>query len=87
MTLAHIYTIQANQNISSSNPNPLLFIQSLSIRGDVSFTKRWNLSGNINFNLEDNSITNANFSLNRNICTVGLCHFIGHPLVGTRAFY
>ena len=85
MTMAHIYTIQANQNISSSNPNPLLFIQSLSIRGDVSFTKRWNLSGNINFNLEDNSITNANFSLNRNMHCWALS-FYWTPIGGNKSF-
>ena len=85
MTMAHIYTIQANQNISSSNPNPLLFIQSLSIRGDVSFTKRWNLSGNINFNLEDKSITNANFSLNRNMHCWALS-FYWTPIGGNKSF-
>ena len=85
MTLSHIYTIQANQNISSSNPERINFVQSLSIRGDVSFTKRWNLSGNINLNLVDNTVTNANFSLNRNMHCWALS-FYWTPIGGNKSF-
>ena len=85
MTMSHIYTIQANQNKSVSNPNPFVFIQSLSVRGDVSFTKRWNVSGNINVNIVDNSITNANFSLNRNMHCWALS-FYWTPIGGNKSF-
>ena len=85
MTMSHIYSIQANQNITISNPDPLIFIQSLSIRGDVSFTKRWNLSGNINLNIMDKSITNANFSLNRNMHCWALS-FYWTPVGGNKSF-
>ena len=85
MTLSHIYSIQANQNISSSNPDRINFVQSLSIRGDVSFTKRWNLSGNINLNLVDNAVTNANFSLNRNMHCWALS-FYWTPIGGNKSF-
>ena len=85
MTLSHIYTIQANQNISSSNPERINFVQSLSIRGDVSFTRRWNLSGNINLNLVDKTVTNANFSLNRNMHCWALS-FYWTPIGGNKSF-
>ncbi len=67
MTFSHIYSIRANQSVSLSSPDPLVFVQSLSMRGDVSFTKRWNLSGNVNLNIIDKTLTNANLSLNRNM--------------------
>ncbi len=85
MTMSHIYSIQANQNITTNNPDPLIFIQSLSVRGDVSFTRRWNLSGNINLNIMDKSVTNANFSLNRNMHCWALS-FYWTPVGGNKSF-
>ena len=85
MTLSHIYTIQANQNVSEINPNPFLFIQSLSVRSDVSFTKRWKLAGNFNINLVEKTITNANFSLNRNMHCWALS-FYWTPIGGNKSF-
>jgi hypothetical protein len=85
MSMSHIYSIQANQNVSVNSPDPLIFIQSLSVRGDVSFTKRWNLSGNINLNIMDRSVTNANFSLNRNMHCWALS-FYWTPIGGNKSF-
>ena len=85
MSMSHIYSIQANQNVSINSPEPLIFIQSLSVRGDVSFTKRWNLSGNINLNIMDRSVTNANFSLNRNMHCWALS-FYWTPIGGNKSF-
>jgi len=85
MTLSHIYTIQANQNVSLTNPDPFIFIQSLSVRSDVSFTKRWKLAGNFNINLVEKTITNANFSLNRNMHCWALS-FYWTPIGGNKSF-
>ena len=85
MTLSHIYTIQANQNVSVTNPDPFIFIQSLSVRSDVSFTKRWKLACNLNVNLVEKTITNANFSLNRNMHCWALS-FYWTPIGGNKSF-
>lgn len=85
MNLSHIYSIRANQNITESNPDPYTFVQSLSIRGDLSFTKRWNLSGNLNFNIVDQTLTNANFSLNRNMHCWALSIY-WTPVGGNKSF-
>ena len=85
MNLSHIYSIRANQNITEVNPDPLIFVQSLSVRGDLSFTKRWNLSGNLNFNIVDRMLSNANFSLNRNMHCWALSIF-WTPVGGNKSF-
>ena len=85
MNLSHIYSIRANQNVTETNPDPLIFVQSLSVRGDLSFTKRWNLSGNLNFNIVDKMLSNANFSLNRNMHCWALSIF-WTPVGGNKSF-
>ena len=85
INLSHIYNIRANQNITEINPDPLIFVQSLSVRGDLSFTKRWNLSGNLNFNIVDKMLSNANFSLNRNMHCWALSIF-WTPIGGNKSF-
>lgn len=85
MNLSHIYSIKANQNVSETNPDPLIFVQSLSVNGDLSFTKRWNLSGNLNFNIVDKMLSNANFSLNRNMHCWALSIF-WTPVGGNKSF-
>jgi hypothetical protein len=85
MNVSHIYSIRANQNVTEINPEPLIFVQSLSVRGDLSFTKRWNLSGNLNFNVVDRKLSNANFSLNRNMHCWALSIF-WTPVGGNKSF-
>ena len=85
MNLSHVYGIRANQEISTSNPDSWLFVQTLVLSGDVSFTKRWNLSGNLNFNLQETRLTNAYFSLNRNMHCWALS-FYYVPLGGNKSF-
>jgi hypothetical protein len=85
MNLSHVYGIRANQDISASNPNPWLFVQTLVLSGDLSFTKRWNLSGNLNFNVQDARLTNAYFSLNRNMHCWALS-FYYVPIGGNKSF-
>ncbi len=85
MNLSHVYGILANQEISTSNPDPWLFVQTLVLSGDLSFTKRWNLSGNLNFNVQDARLTNAYFSLNRNMHCWALS-FYYVPIGGNKSF-
>lgn len=85
MNVSHVYSIQANQKISSTNPDSWLFVQTLVLGGDLSFTKRWNVSGNLNFNLQEGRLTNAYFSLNRNLHCWALS-FYYVPIGGNRSF-
>lgn len=85
INLSHIYSIKANQNVTEVNPDPFIFVQSLSAQGDISFTKRWNLSGNLNFNIVDRTLSNANFSLNRNMHCWALSIF-WTPVGGNQSF-
>jgi hypothetical protein len=85
LNLSHVYTINTNQSISSSNPSKNIFAQTLVLGGDVSMTKRWNLSGNLNFNLQEFRLTNAFFSLNRNLHCWALS-FYYVPVGGNKSF-
>lgn len=85
MTLSHVYSIRANQNINTSSPSIWLFVQTLVLSGDLSFTKRWNLSGNLNFNLQEGRLTNAYFALNRNMHCWALS-FYYVPIGGNKSF-
>jgi hypothetical protein len=85
VTFSHIYSLQANQSITTSNNNAYNQVQTISCNGDVSFTKTWNLSGNVNFNLMDRTITNAFFTLNRNLHCWALS-FYWVPIGGNKSF-
>ena len=85
ISLSHVLSFNANQAISSTNPDTYFQIQTLVVNGDISFTKRWNLSGNINLNLKDRRLTNAYFSLNRNLHCWTLS-FYWVPIGGNKSF-
>lgn len=85
MSLSHVYTINANQNISISSPKIYNQVQTLVLNGDASFTKRWNISGNLNLNLEEFAVTNLYFSLNRNMHCWALS-FFWTPIGGNKSF-
>ena len=85
MSLSHVYTINVNQDVSSTNPAKNVFAQTLVVSGDVSMTKRWNLSGNLNLNLQEFRLTNAYFSLNRNLHCWALS-FYYVPVGGNKSF-
>lgn len=67
VTLSHVYTLTANQNITDLNPDRFSQIQTLMFQGDVSFTKRWKISTRTNFDIKEGKITNSRISLNRNM--------------------
>jgi hypothetical protein len=85
VNFSHVYGIQANEDITTENPDAWNFVQTLVLSGDISFTKRWNLSGNLNFNVQDRRLTNAYFSLNRNMHCWALS-FYYVPIGGNKSF-
>ncbi|MEN9699810.1 MAG: hypothetical protein RLZZ301_1008 [Bacteroidota bacterium] len=85
LNVSHIYSINANQQISAQDPANWKVVQTLVLSGDISFSKRWNLSGNLNFNLQNQRLTNAYFSLNRNMHCWALS-FYYVPVGGNKSF-
>lgn len=85
LSLSHVYTITANQNISVETPKRQLSLQTLMFNGDVSFTKRWKLSTQTNFDLVDPAITNCRISLNRDMHCWALA-FHWTPIGGNKSF-
>ena len=85
VSLSHIYTINANQQISEFNANRWNQTQTLMLNGDFSFTKRWKLVSTINFDLEDALVTNARFSLTRDMHCWALA-FHWTPIGGNKSF-
>lgn len=67
LSFSHVYTLNANTSISSTNPDRYTSIQTLAINGDVSFTKRWKLSTITNLDIKNLNITNSRFSLTRDM--------------------
>jgi hypothetical protein len=67
VSLSHVFTLNANQNINELNSNRFTQIQTLMFQGDVSITKRWKLSTRTNFDLKEFDITNSRISLNRDM--------------------
>lgn len=67
LNITHLFSIQANTNKSVSTPTSFTSVQTLSVNGDVSFTKRWKISGTSYYDIKTNKITNCNFTLTRNL--------------------
>jgi hypothetical protein len=85
ISFSHVYTLNANQAITSLSKEKFFQTQTLVINGDVSFTKRWNMSGNLNINVGSLKLTNAYISLNRNLHCWALS-FYYVPVGGNRSF-
>ncbi len=84
-TLSHVYTINANRNISTFNPDRWTQVQTLVLDGDLSFTKRWKVVGNISFDLKEKRATNARFALTRDMHCWALS-FNWVPIGGNKSF-
>lgn len=67
MSIAHVYSVSANQNINVFNSERYNQVQTLGLNGDVSFTKRWKLSGNANFDLKTQNFTYTQLNLVRDM--------------------
>lgn len=67
LNLAHVYSVNLNQNRTiMSDPNYRM-VQTLSLNGDISFTKRWKLSGNTSFDFETAKLTYTTLNLVRDL--------------------
>ena len=67
LNFTHVYSLQTNTNKSPSSMNDFTSVQTLSVNGDASFTKRWKISGTSYYDIKTNKITNCNFTLTRNL--------------------
>lgn len=67
VTFSHVYTLSANQSISTSNPDRYNPVQTLMMQADVSFTKRWKISTRTSMDIVTAKITNSRISLNRDM--------------------
>ena len=85
VNLSHVYTLVANTNKTIGNPSSWLGVQTISLSGDVSFTKRWKLASNVNMDLKTGKITNMNLTLNRNMHCWTLS-FFWTPIGGNKSF-
>jgi lipopolysaccharide export system protein LptA len=85
LSLSHVYSINANTNISSTNSDRYNQIQTLMLNGDISFTKRWKVSTRTNFDLQDFKITNSRISLTRDMHCWALA-FHWTPIGGNKSF-
>ena len=85
INLSHVYSINANTSKTTLQNDNFLFVQTIVINGDISFTKRWNLSSNINFDIQTKQLTNINISLNRNLHCWALS-FYWTPIGGNKSF-
>lgn len=84
-SLSHIYSIDVNQNMTSSNTERLNQLQTLMVTGDVSFTKRWKLATTTNLDLATGNVTNARFTLTRDMHCWALA-FHWTPIGGNKSF-
>jgi hypothetical protein len=85
VSFSHVYSIDRNTEISSTDPKTYKQLQTLVLNGDVSFTKRWKLSSNINMDLGTVQVTNARFNLSRNMHCWALS-FNWTPIGGNKSF-
>ncbi len=67
VNVTHVFSMQVNTNKLLPTSNDLTTIQTLSVNGDVSFTKRWKISGTSYYDIKSNQITNCNVTLTRNL--------------------
>jgi hypothetical protein len=85
INVAHVFSIVNNTNKTVTNPATWSTVQTLSMNGDISFTKRWNVSTNINLDTKTRQITNMNLALNRNMHCWALS-FFWTPIGGNQSF-
>ncbi len=67
LSIGHVYSLNLNQTLNSLNREKYNRIQTLSLNGDLSFTKRWKLSGNTNFDFESAKLTYTQINLVRDL--------------------
>ena len=85
LSFSHIYGVNVNQNITSTNSDRFSQLQTLMVNGDVSFTKRWKLATTTNLDLATGQITNSRFTLTRDMHCWALA-FHWTPIGGNKSF-
>jgi hypothetical protein len=85
INVSHVYSINANTSIDTSNTKRWNAVQTLVLGIDVSFTKRWNLSTTTNVDLKELNITNTRITLSRNMHCWALA-FYWTPIGGNKSF-
>jgi hypothetical protein len=85
LNLSHVYSITANQNISTSNPDKIRQVQTIAANGDLSFTKRWKIIGSVNYDVETVKVTYTTLALSRDMHCWALS-FNWIPIGGNKSF-
>lgn len=85
VSLSHVFTLDANTNITEFNPDRWRQLQTLMINGDVSFTKRWKLVATVNMDLKEWDVTNTRLTLTRDMHCWALA-FNWIPIGGNQSF-
>jgi hypothetical protein len=67
LNFTHVFSLQTNTNKITTNTDQFTSVQTLSLNGDASVTKRWKISGTSYYDIKTNKITNCNFTLTRNL--------------------
>lgn len=83
--LSHVYSITANQNITTTNPDKIRQVQTIAANGDLSFTKRWKIIGSVNYDVETVKVTYTTLSLSRDMHCWALS-FNWIPIGGNKSF-
>lgn len=85
VSITHVIRFDRNQNKTTLNPDEWRKINTLSLNGDISFTKRWKLVANISMDLQTKKLINTRFSLKRNMHCWALS-FDWIPIGGNKSF-
>ena len=83
--ISHVYSITANQDKKISNPDNYRQVQTISVNGDVSFTKRWKIIGSVNYDVETVKVTYTTLTLTRDMHCWALS-FNWIPIGGNKSF-
>lgn len=70
VSFGHVYSISANQSKNNLTPDGrqnYFQTQTLTMNGDLSFTKRWKVAADVYYDIQTQQITNARLNFTRNL--------------------
>lgn len=67
VTFSHLWYINANTAKINKSDKDFIQTQTLSMNGDISFTKRWKLASDVYFDIKTFQVTNARLTFTRNM--------------------
>ncbi len=85
VSFSHILNFDLNTNKTVFNQKQYNYLQTLSMDGDISVTKRWKVASTIYFDLNKVNISNARFTINRDLHCWNLS-FMWTPIGGNKSF-